>query len=205
MIMNDLYTYATVLTGGIATGKSTVAKMLEKEGFSIIDADKVAHSMLDLHAEDIAMLFGEGILKEGAIDRKALGNIVFSDAQARQKLENFLHPLIREEIESQASVFDAHKLPYIIDIPLFFETKSYDIKEVALVYAPLKIQRERLMARDGFSKEQADNRLNAQISIELKKAQSSYIIDNSQDMLFLEDEVAQFITHIRSKYADSQV
>ncbi len=201
--MNDLYRYAIVLTGGIATGKSTVTKMLEKEGFSIIDADKIAHSMLDIHAEDIALLFGEEVIKEGLVDRKVLGQKVFSDSQNRKKLENFIHPLIRKEIEGQASLFDAHKIPYIIDIPLFFETKSYDIKEIALVYAPMKIQRERLMARDGFSKEEADNRLNAQISIEIKKAQSSYVINNNQDIAHLENEVAKFITYIRSKYASN--
>lgn len=197
--MNDLYKHAIVLTGGIATGKSTVLKCLDEEGFNIIDADKVAHSMLDLNAEGIATLFGSEYVKEGQVDRKALGSIIFSQPKNREKLENFLHPLIKEEIENQSAVFEKHKMPYIIDIPLFFETKNYDIDEVALVYAPLKLQRERLMARDGFSKEEANNRLNAQISIELKKAQSSFVIDNSKDLDHLEKEVERFVIHIKNR------
>ena len=197
--MKDLYKHAIVLTGGIATGKSTASKLLESKGFNIIDADKVAHSMLDLNAEGIITLFGSEYVKEGSVDRKALGSIIFSDVKNRQKLENFLHPLIKEEIESQSAVFEKHKMPYLIDIPLFFETKNYAIDEVALVYTPLKTQRERLMARDDFSHEEANNRLNAQISIELKKAGSSFVIDNSKDLDHLETEVEKFITYIKNR------
>ena len=200
--MNDLYKYAIVLTGGISTGKSTVSKLLEKEGFNIIDADKVAHGILDLNAEGIATLFGSEHIKEGQVDRKSLGAIIFKEPKNREKLENFLHPLIKEEIENQSRVFEKHMMPYFIDIPLFFETKNYDIDEVVLVYAPLKSQRERLMQRDGFSVEEANNRINAQISIELKKSQSSFVIDNSKDMKHLEKEVEKFITYIRSKHAN---
>ena len=200
--MNDLYKYAIVLTGGISTGKSTVSKLLEKEGFNIIDADKIAHGILDFNAEGIATLFGSEHIKEGQVDRKSLGAIIFKEPKNREKLENFLHPLIKEEIENQSRVFEKHMMPYFIDIPLFFETKNYDIDEVALVYAPLKTQRARLMQRDGFSVEEANNRINAQISIELKKSQSSFVIDNSQDMKHLEKEVEKFITYIRSKHAN---
>jgi len=196
------FKYAIVLTGSIATGKSTVSKLLEKEGFNIIDADKVAHGILDLNAEGIATLFGSEHIKEGQVDRKSLGAIIFKEPKNREKLENFLHPLIKEEIENQSRVFEKHMMPYFIDIPLFFETKNYDIDEVALVYAPLKTQRERLMQRDGFSVEEANNRINAQISIELKKSQSSFVIDNSKDMKHLEKEVEKFITYIRSKHAN---
>ncbi len=201
--MKDLFKHAIVLTGGIATGKSTVSKLLEKEGFNIIDADKVAHGMLDLNAEGIATLFGNEYVKEGQVDRKALGSIIFSQPKNREKLENFLHPLIKEEIENQSAVFEKHKMPYIIDIPLFFETNNYDIDEVALVYTPLKTQRERLIARDDFSHEEANNRLNAQISIELKKERSAFVINNSKDLDHLEAEVERFITYIRSKHAST--
>ncbi len=197
--MNNLFKHAIVLTGGIATGKSTVSKLLEKEGFNIIDADKVAHGILDENAEGIAMLFGEEYVKEGSVDRKALGTIIFSDPKNREKLENFLHPLIKKEIENQSAVYEKHNMPYIIDIPLFFETKNYDIDEVALVYAPLKIQRERLIKRDGFSAEEVNNRINAQISIELKKAKSSYVIDNTKDIKDLEDEVKRFVDYIKER------
>jgi len=191
--------HAIVLTGGIATGKSTVSASLKEQGFDIIDADKVAHEMLDEHSDGITALFGEGYVKDGVVLRKELAKIIFSKPKNRQKLENFLHPLIKEEIESLAQIFEKLQKPYIIDIPLFFETKNYDIKEVALVYAPLKVQRERLMKRDDFTQEEANNRLNAQISIELKKAGSSFVIDNSKDLKHLAEEVKKFITYIRNR------
>jgi len=153
--------------------------------------------VLDENAEGIIALFGSDYVKEGSVDRKALGSIIFSNPKNREKLENFLHPLIKEEIENQSAVFEKYQMPYIIDIPLFFETKNYDIEKVALVYAPLKVQRERLIARNGFSIEEANNRLNAQISIELKKSQSTFIIDNSKDLEHLENEVKKFILYIK--------
>ncbi len=198
--MKDLYRYAIVLTGGIATGKSTVCDMLKREGFVVIDADKVAHDMLDIKADEIAKMFGKEFVKEGRVDRKALGGVIFNNRENRLKLEQFLHPLIREEIEKQAEILETKKKPYIIDIPLFFETSSYDIKEVALVYAPLKTQRQRLMDRDGFSKEEANNRINSQISIELKKRQSSFVIDNSQDLDHLHDEVKRFVAYVKERF-----
>jgi dephospho-CoA kinase len=196
------YQYAIVLTGGIATGKSSVSKLLKEHGFDIIDADKVAHEMLDMHSDGIAALFGKAYVKEGKVLRKELAKIIFTNPENRSKLENFLHPLIQKEIESLASIYEKLKKPYIIDIPLFFETKNYDIERVALVYAPIKIQRERLMKRDGFTKEEADSRINSQISIELKKSKSTYIIDNSKEFAHLEDEVEKFISYIRSSHAN---
>ena len=197
MAFMKTFKHAIALTGGIATGKSTVSAMLLEKGFSIIDADKVAHLMLDMHADGIVEMFGEEYVKEGQVDRKKLGAIIFNNPENRTKLEGFLHPLIRAEIERQSQALEKKQTSYIVDIPLFFETKSYEIKEVVLVYAPLKIQRERLMKRDGFSQEEANNRINAQMSIEVKKAGSSFIIDNSKDVKHLEDEVLRFEDYLK--------
>ena len=196
--MKNKFKYAIALTGGIATGKSTVSKLLKEEGFHIIDADKVAHDMLDENAEGIAKLFGKAYVKEQQVDRKKLGSIIFNNPQNRQKLEAFLHPLIKAEIEALAAIYEKVKTPYIIDIPLFFETKNYDIENVVLVYAPLKIQRERLMKRDGFSKQEADARINTQISIEIKKEKSDFVVDNSEDLPHLKKEVERLMDYINA-------
>jgi len=176
------FEYAIVLTGGIATGKSSVAKLFQEYGFSIIDADKIAHSMLDFHHKKIADLFGNEYVKNGEVLRKKLGALIFGDSVAKVKLENLLHPLIFNEIERQASSLDVEKAPYLVDIPLFFETNRYPIKESIVVYVPQPLQLKRLMQRDETTQEEALKRMNAQIPIEEKKQQATYLIDNQGDL-----------------------
>ena len=173
---------AVVLTGGISTGKSTVARMFAEDGYAIIDADSVAHEVLQREKELIVEHFGEGILHQGEIDRKKLGTLVFADPNKRKILEGMLHPLIRQEIFAQAERLEKTEQPYIVDIPLFFESGSYPIEKVIVVYAPKEIQLKRLMQRDGYNMQEALQRLDAQISIEEKKLLATYLIDNSQDL-----------------------
>jgi len=182
------FKYAIVLTGGIATGKSTVAKFFEEDNFVVIDADKIAHSMLDKHKEKIVELFGVEYVKGGAVDRKALGALIFSDAKEKLRLEGLLHPLIFEEIEKQANKQDKMKKPYLIDIPLFFETKRYPIEKTIVVYTPKDKQLERLMERDDSFIEEAKKRIESQIDIEEKKHLGTYIINNSHDLKHLQQE-----------------
>ena len=111
---------AIALTGGIATGKSSVCSLLQLYGFQIIDADKVAHQILDQQSAQIATLFGDAYIKESKVDRKKLGSLVFTDKQERQKLENLLHPLIKSEIQQHTAFCESKEVPYIVDIPLFF-------------------------------------------------------------------------------------
>ena len=94
------FKYAVVLTGSIATGKSTVSKMLTASGFHIIDADQIAHKILDEQYQAIAEMFGETLIRDGRVERKALGSIVFADSAKRKALEALLHPLIYDERES---------------------------------------------------------------------------------------------------------
>ena len=191
---------AIALTGGIATGKSTVCEMLRAKGFEIIDADKVAHNMLDLHSADIATMFGDEYLIDGKIDRKKLGSIIFSNPKNRKRLEDFLHPLIREEIVSQADIYEAKKAPYILDIPLYFESGKYDIDRVVLVYAPKELQLKRLIERNDLTKKESEDRLDSQLPIESKKEKSSFIIDNSKDLTHLKEEVEKFIKDIDANH-----
>ncbi len=182
------FKYAIALTGSIATGKSSTVKLLEASGFHIIDADKIAHKILDEQHQTIAEKFGETLVHEGKVDRKALGAIVFSDNTKRKELEAVLHPLIYHEIERLSIEQDKLGKPYFIDIPLFFENKRYPIKKSLVVYTTEEEQLERLMEREGYTKEEALNRIQAQIPVEEKRKLATYVIDNSGTLTQLEKE-----------------
>lgn len=171
--------YAIALTGGISTGKSSVANIFSSFAFHVIDADTVAHSILNEQHKAIATMFGKSLIADQNVDRKALGKIVFSDPVKRKELEALLHPLIHSEIEQQALIQEAFRKPYIIDIPLFFESDSYTISKTLVVYAPKEKQLERLMLRDGYSRADALSRIESQIPIEKKRNMATYVIDNS--------------------------
>ncbi len=195
------FEYAVALTGGIATGKSTVAKMFEADGYSIIDADKIAHEVLQSQHQTIATMFGDAVVKEGKVDRKALGKIVFADKDARKALEALLHPLIYQAIEQRATEEDAKRKPYIVDIPLFFEGGRYPIERVAVVYAPKNLQIARTMKRDGLSEKEVQKRLDAQMDIELKRTRADFLIDNSQDQTQLRVEYQKVKEAIEKEFA----
>lgn len=199
------YEHAIVLTGGISTGKSTVSNNLKPYGFEVIDADTIAKEILSLHVKKIAAIFGESIVCDGVIDRKALAELIFNDKGEREKLNAFLHPLIREEIFRQSERLELKKMPYIIDIPLYFESEGYHCKVVVVVYAPIEVQRKRLMIRENFTKEEAQKRIDAQISIEEKKVLADFLINNSFDRKFLDEEIEKFVSFVRGKYADCQI
>ncbi len=191
---------AIVLTGGIATGKSSVCSLLNLYGFKIIDADKIAHTMLDRNAEKIAGLFGSEFVSEGSVDRKKLGTVIFSDEKARAQLEGLLHPLIKEEIISQSSLCEVKEIPYIVDIPLFYEKSNYPIDEVAVVYCTPQQQIARLVERESYTAEEAQQRIAAQMPIDAKREKASFVIDNTQDLKHLQKEVDRFTGYIKQKY-----
>jgi dephospho-CoA kinase len=182
------FNYAVVLTGSIATGKSTAAGILKTLGFDIIDADSVAHKVLNQQHREIASLFGESLVTQGSVDRKALGHIIFSDDEKRKALEAMLHPLIYTQIETMSTELDKKHKPYLIDIPLFFETNRYPVEKSVVVYTSADLQKERLMKRDNSNEEEANKRIRTQISIEEKIKKASYVIDNSGTLAQLERE-----------------
>ncbi|HHD75278.1 MAG TPA: dephospho-CoA kinase [Campylobacterales bacterium] len=194
------FEYATVLTGGIATGKSTVAKIFKEYGFEIIDADKIAHEMLDLHHEEIAKLFGSAYVDNEKVIRKKLGALIFADENEKKRLEALLHPLIFKEIKRQSLVLDEKEAPYLVDIPLFFETKRYPIEESIVVYVPRDLQLERLMKRDTSTQEEAKGRIDAQLPIEKKKQEATYVIDNQGDLKMLQYECDRVKEEIIKNY-----
>lgn len=199
------FEHAIALTGGIATGKSTVASLLGLNGLRIIDADTIAHRILEENSGWVVERFGAEFVKNGKVDRPALGKMIFSDAQAKKELESFLHPKIRAAIEEESEKQDRLGYPYLIDIPLFFETASYPIKDSVVVYTPKVLQLERFMKRNGFSEEESLRRIESQMDIEEKRARATWVIDNSSNLKHLQKECEQFVETIKALYPAPKV
>jgi dephospho-CoA kinase len=190
-----------ILTGGIASGKSSVGKIVSKSGFTVIDADKIAHKVLDEKSGQIKNIFGDEFVKEGKVKRKKLGLLIFGDKNKRAVLESILHEEIYKQIEEKASHLQKQKKPFMIDIPLFFEKHGvYKSALTAVVYAPKEEQIKRLMQRNGLKREEAEARIAAQIDIEQKRAAADIVIDNSKDLAHLHQEVEKFIKFLKEKY-----
>ncbi|NOQ32370.1 MAG: dephospho-CoA kinase [Helicobacteraceae bacterium] len=196
------FEYAIALTGGIATGKSTVASLLALHGLRYIDADAISHKILDENCKFVADTFGEEYVKDSKVDRASLGSIIFSNPTNKKKLEDFLHPLIRSQIIEQSEKQDKFKFPYLIDIPLFFEKSNYDIKNVAVVYTPKEVQLARFMKRNGFEEEEALKRIESQMNIEAKKKKATWVIDNSKNLKHLQAECEEFVEKIKELKKD---
>jgi dephospho-CoA kinase len=182
-----------VITGGIGTGKSTVCRRLRALGVEVIDADSIAHALLQEHHQEIEQLFTKACVEEGIVNRKVLGEIVFSDPKARKQLEALLHPKIhRAMMEAWEACRQSGQL-CVLDVPLYYETKSvYAGFKVALVYAPKAAQYARVKQRDGLSDAAIKARLEAQIDSEHKRQWAEYVIDNSRDEAHLEEEILRF-------------
>jgi dephospho-CoA kinase len=194
------FKYAIALSGGIATGKSTVASLLSLNGMRVIDADTISHEILDANSVWVEETFGPEYLSGSKVDRAKLGTFIFSDAKAKKILEDFLHPKIRDEIEKRSEKQDSFNFPYLIDIPFFFENGAYDIKESVVVYTPPEIQLERFMKRNGYSKEESMRRIASQMPIEEKKKRATWVIDNSKNLKHLQQECEDFVEKIKEKY-----
>ena len=192
-----MFDFAIALTGSIASGKSTVCSLLKLQGFAVIDADSEVHKILEKESLNIANLFGDEYLKAGKVDRKKLGNLIFNNEKSKKRLEEFILPLVKIEITKQSQKLEKYKFPYIIDIPLFFETKNYDIKDVVVIYTPQDIIIKRLIQREGLSEKEAKDRLNLQIDIETKKNMANFVIDNSKNLKHLQNEVDKFAERIK--------
>jgi len=174
------------VTGGIATGKTTVAKMLEELGAPIIDFDILSRVVVEPDKpawKDIVAFFGEQILKEDrTLDRKKLSEIVFRDMEKRKKLESFIHPRIGEEFSKLVEQYTNEDPNAIIQvvIPLLIETNMHPIfHNLLMVYTPEEVQVKRLVERDNITEEMAMNMVRSQLSVEEKKGYCDLLIDNS--------------------------
>jgi dephospho-CoA kinase len=185
------------VTGGIATGKSTVSKMLEELGAPLIDFDVLAREVVEPGKpawKDIVDYFGRQILQEDeTIDRKGLSNVVFRDMEKRKKLESFTHPRIFEEFYRQVGEIAARIPEPIIQVgvPLLIELNlQYRFDKLLLVYIPRELQIERLMKRDGISREAAENIMKAQLPIDEKLGYADFVIHNEGSLEETRKQVA---------------
>jgi dephospho-CoA kinase len=184
------------LTGGIATGKSTVVRMLVKQGARVIDHDGLVHILQEPGQpvwKRIVESFGRDILDaDERIDRKKLGNLVFDNEQRRKLLEGIVHPAVLEEAERQREeIFRANEKAIILsDIPLLLEVGMKDEFDlVLLVYASPELQIKRVMRRNNLSREEALARLKSQMPIDEKLKFASIVIRNDGTMRELETRV----------------
>lgn len=179
------------LSGGIGTGKSTVAAMLRALGAVVIDADEIVHRLQVPGAPllgELAAAFGPEILDAGgALDRKRLAARVFGDAEARRRLNAIVHPKVGLEMARQLEAARRAGAPLVVlDIPLLFESRAagaggastLPFEATVLVYAPRDVQIARTVARDGCSAEEAEARVAAQMPIDDKRALADHVIDN---------------------------
>lgn len=177
------------LTGGIATGKSTVASMFSDELIPLIDTDQISRDLLKIGHEgyvEVVKHFKDDILlTNGEINRKRLGRIIFSNAQKRELLNQIIHPKV---IRIVLSEIDKHKQLgtklVVVDVPLLFES-GFDqyTDKVLVVFTERELQVERLINRDNISEEYANMKINAQMPLEEKIERADYVIDNSKSVL----------------------
>ena len=186
------------LTGGIATGKSTVAKIIQRNyNVKIIDVDEVSKKIMKQKSilNKLINSFGKNIIENGELDRKKMREIVFNDDQKRENLNRITHTAILEEIDR---IIEEYKKVgneiIIVDMPLLFEVGyAKKVDKVVLVYCEIEIEILRLMKREGISKENALKMIKAQMNLEEKKKLSDVIIYNNKNLEELEEEIVKKI------------
>ncbi|MDN5345512.1 MAG: dephospho-CoA kinase [Clostridia bacterium] len=177
------------LTGGIASGKSTVAGILQGLGARVIDTDQVAREVVrpgQPAYQEIVAAFGRGILRpDGSLDRQALGRIVFSDAVAREVLNAVTHPRIREEVRAKIATLRQREpeAVVVIEAPLLLEAGMTDMVDaIWVVTAPAEVRLKRLMERDNLSLEEAASRLRAQMGERERLRYATRVIPTGGDL-----------------------
>jgi dephospho-CoA kinase len=190
------------LTGGIASGKSTVAEMIRRYEIPIIDADVMARKVVEPGEpalQDIFQLFGDDMKAEdGGLDRKKLGAVIFKDEEKRKVLNRVLHPAIRKGMLDQAAALKEQGRSHIVfDIPLLFESQlTHMVDQTLLVYVDAKTQLSRLVERDESTEEEALDRIQSQMPIEEKKELADDVIDNTGTR----EETEEQLTNILKKW-----
>lgn len=181
------------LTGGIASGKSTVSAILKELGAVIIDADKIAHQSMECGTRAYEMIvetFGHYIQNgDASINRRRLAEIVFNDQKKRKELDSITHPIIISEIKNMVNFFADNKA-IVIDAPLLFEVGLDDLVDcVWVVYTSSDIQLERLKERDSLTTDEAESRIEAQLSLKEKCQMADFVIDNNGSIRELKQKI----------------
>jgi dephospho-CoA kinase len=196
------------LTGGIATGKSTVSEMLRRRGAVIIDADLLAREVVEPGEPALAEIvdeFGRDVLSsDGTLDRKKLGAVVFGDPPRRQRLESITHPAIRERFVRRLAELVAAGCRGLVffDAPVMIESGNYrTMDRLVVVAASAETQLARLMARDGIDRDAAMQRIRSQMPVAEKVALADYVIWNDGDRAETEAQVEQVVAALEADLA----
>ncbi|OEG00097.1 dephospho-CoA kinase [Vulcanibacillus modesticaldus] len=192
------------LTGGIASGKSTVTKLFMNEGIPVVDADLIAREVVEVGREawkKIVDYFGEEILlPDKSINRKKLGNIIFQDENKRKKLNEITHPIIISEILSRAKKLQVTYKRVIVDIPLLFESRRESLFDlIIVVYVDKESQIKRLMERDHIDRNEALSKINSQIPLDDKIKWADIVIYNDKTIEETKKQVIDIIKKINGK------
>ena len=186
------------LTGGIASGKSTVSELLSVFGFKVVDADKAAREAVKKGSKGLAQVrevFGdEAIDENGEMNRRYMGDLVFNHPEKRLELNAIIHPIVRDIMEEEKQEYLKQGYNVIMDIPLLFENELENtVDEVWVVYTSESIQMDRLMHRNNLSLEDAKARVYSQISIDKKSRMADHVIDNLGDKLELKQNLERLL------------
>lgn len=186
------------LTGGIASGKSTVSELLSVFGFKVVDADKAAREAVKKGSKGLAQVrevFGdEAIDENGEMNRRYMGDLVFNHPEKRLELNAIIHPIVRDIMEEEKQEYLKQGYNVIMDIPLLFENELENtVDEVWVVYTSGSIQMDRLMQRNNLSLEDAKARVYSQISIDKKSRMADHVIDNLGDKLELKQNLERLL------------
>jgi len=198
------------LTGGVASGKSTVAAHFRERGLPVIDADALARKLVEPGSEGLAVVveaFGAGVLTpEGALDRKALAARVFADATERERLNQLLHPRVRRLTRREADRLEREGEPLACyEAALLVENGlQAELRPLVVVAAPVELQLARLMRRDGLSETEARQRLGAQLPLERKIAVADHVVDSSGTLEQTRERADLVLEQIRLEVAQGR-
>lgn len=181
------------LTGGLGSGKSSVTKLLRTKGWPVIDADQIAHQVLEPGTEGLTKVlqeFGADLLEGNRLNRRQLAVRVFGDPAKLRKLELIVHPLIQNEVQRQKQSFQQAGFQKVFyDVPLLYERNLTGFDAVIVVTAQDHLIRERLKKRNGWSDQEIDSRLSSQLPLSEKARQAHHVIRNDGGFHELEAEV----------------
>lgn len=187
------------LTGSIATGKSTIANMLNDYGLPIVDADVVARKVVEPGSKTlqaVAELFGTEVIKaDGTMDREKVGSIIFHQPEQRKAYNDIIHPAIRAEMLRQRDEYIANGAPHVVmDIPLLFESKlQHFVDKILVVAVDEDVQLQRLMARNGFSEEEARARIASQLPVRVKVEGADEVVYNNESIEQSKQQLARIL------------
>lgn len=192
------------LTGGIATGKSTVSNWLKTHGYAVIDADELARLVVAPGSEGLRQIvshFGAEILDDdGNLDRRKLGALVFADREKLLDLENMIHPLVQAQVQSMRNRYEREGREFVFyDVPLLYEKKLQDqFDHIIVVHADEETQKARMRARDALSENEIESRLRNQLPMAEKIKVAHSVVDNNGSREDLERRLIELVKQLRN-------